>query len=183
MPDSFSSVTSGSAGFSITADDKITYTPDTDTIGEATFTYQITNGTNTSSATVFVTLAPDIPSNFTTTHRLEVGASVVSELNGAAVPGGFTSFGTAIFGTTYVGLTDPKDMFRADLVEGKTYRFDLEGQDTNSGTLADPFLTLFTEPPGGVTLGHSTFHSARSFSSSPERHTPDAASVMTTTAA
>ena len=77
VPDSFSSIASSSAGFSITADDKIIYTPDTDMIGEASFNYQITNATNTSSATVFVTLAPDIPSNFTTTHRIEVGTSVV----------------------------------------------------------------------------------------------------------
>ena len=174
VPDSFSSIASGSAGFSITADDKITYTPDTDTIGEASFTYQITNGTNTSSATVFVTLAPDIPSNFTTTHRIEVGASVVSELNGAVPPAITTPFQTS--GTSYNSSTDPKDIFLADLIEGKTYRVDLEGADTSAGSLLDPLLTIFTEPPGGFSGDSFTFTTRMSFDS-PESHTPNAASV------
>jgi len=170
------------SNFIITADEKIIYTPDADAIGEVIFSYQITNGINTDHAFVFVTLAPDIPSNFSTTQRLEVGGSVISELNGTGViSNGIDTLPTVQTPDSSGSSSDPKDIFLADLIAGSTYRFDLEGEDTNAGNLKDPLLTLFTAKPGSLFPQH-VFHSSNTHrgifdSAIDESHSPDAASV------
>ena len=106
----------------IGADDQIIYTPAADAIGETSFSYQITDGSRVSdirTGTVFVTFAPDIPSNFTTTQTIEVGQSIQSELNGSITE-------EFIFDRVTVGgikvserSSDPKDIFTAEFVSGK----------------------------------------------------------------
>ena len=60
----------------------------------------------------------DFPQDGTTTGRLEVGGSVTGNID---------SNGDA-------------DAFAIELVPGRTYRFDLEGSETEQGTLADPVI-------------------------------------------
>ncbi len=42
------------------------------------------------------------------------------------------------------------DLFRVDLLAGRSYRFYLEGVDTNAGTLVDPLLGLFSVRDGAL---------------------------------
>ena len=62
----------------------------------------------------------DFPRNTTTTGRVEVGASA----------------------TGNIGAPRDYDWFRVDLQAGHKYQFDLEGSDTDRGTLGDPWLKL-----------------------------------------
>ena len=62
----------------------------------------------------------DFPRNNTTTGRVEVGASA----------------------TGNIGAPRDYDWFRVDLQAGHKYQFDLEGSDTDRGTLGDPWLKL-----------------------------------------
>lgn len=70
-----------------------------------------------------------------------------------------------------IDFAEDIDLFRIDLVAGRSYRFFLEGADTDAGTLADPLLGLFTVRDGaltmqaiwdddGYTLNSSGFHTA-----------------------
>ncbi len=58
----------------------------------------------------------DFPVDDTTTGRLEVGGSVTGNIDS----------------------NGDQDAFAIELVRGRTYRFDLEGSETEQGTLADP---------------------------------------------
>ena len=58
----------------------------------------------------------DLSDNAATTGRLEVGESV----------------------TGNIGSNGDEDAFAIEMVQGRTYRFDLEGSETEQGTLADP---------------------------------------------
>ena len=58
----------------------------------------------------------DFPDDGTTTGRLEVGGSVTGNID----------------------INSDQDAFAIELVQGRTYRFDLEGSETEQGTLADP---------------------------------------------
>ena len=58
----------------------------------------------------------DFPVDDTTTGRLEVGGSVTGNIDSNA----------------------DQDAFAIELVQGRTYRFDLEGSETEQGTLEDP---------------------------------------------
>ena len=74
----------------------------------------------------------DFPDDGTTTGRLEVGGSVTGDID----------------------RNGDQDAFAVELVQGRTYRFDLEGSETEQGTLADPrivyiFLVL---GPGDISL-------------------------------
>ena len=60
----------------------------------------------------------DFPVDDTTTGRLEVGGSVTGNIDS----------------------NRDRDAFAIELVRGRTYRFDLEGSETEQGTLADPQL-------------------------------------------
>ena len=60
----------------------------------------------------------DFPVDDTTTGRLEVGGSVTGNIDS----------------------NGDQDAFAIELVRGRTYRFDLEGSETEQGTLADPQL-------------------------------------------
>ena len=62
----------------------------------------------------------DFPKNTTTPGRVEVGASA----------------------TGNIGAPRDYDWFRVDLQAGHKYQFDLEGSDTDRGTLGDPWLKL-----------------------------------------
>ena len=62
--------------------------------------------------------ATDLPTNKSTTGRVDVGSSA----------------------TGAIGTPGDRDWFAVDLVAGKTYRFDLEGPPTSGCTLWDPYL-------------------------------------------
>ena len=62
----------------------------------------------------------DLPATTATTGEVDVGGTVTGNIN----PIGDT------------------DWFKVNLVAGTRYQFDLEGEDTNRGTLGDPFLAL-----------------------------------------
>ena len=68
----------------------------------------------------------DFPRNTTTTGRVDVGASATGNIE---------------------DNTDT-DWFRVDLEAGKVYQIDMEGADTDRGTLSDPRLRLYDA--GGV---------------------------------
>lgn len=69
----------------------------------------------------------DYPANTSTTGRVTVGGSV----------------------TGTIETLGDRDWFAIDLVAGRTYRFSLSGRDSNSGTLPDPYLLLYS-PSGGL---------------------------------
>ena len=66
----------------------------------------------------------DLPAGTTTTGRVQVGGSVTGEIDSE---------------------TD-KDWFKVVLEADKTYQFDMEGVDTERGTLTDPWLFLYNGP-------------------------------------
>ena len=99
----------------IGTDDQIIYTPAADATGDTSFSYQITDNFRSSTGTVFVTLAPDIPSNFSTPQTIEVGQSIQSELNGSIIPGFFISR----IGFYPERSTDPKIFSRPNLYQEK----------------------------------------------------------------
>ena len=66
----------------------------------------------------------DLPAGTITTGRVQVGGSVTGEIDSE---------------------TD-KDWFKVVLEAGKTYQFDMEGVDTERGTLTDPWLFLHNGP-------------------------------------
>ena len=74
----------------------------------------------------------DFPDDDTTTGRLEVGGSVTGNIDS----------------------NGDQDAFAIELVQGRTYRFDLEGSETEQGTLADPQIGyIFTlNSNGDVTV-------------------------------
>ena len=65
----------------------------------------------------------------------------VSEPPGDDFPGDGTTLGRVEVGEPVTGNIDrnrDRDAFAIELVQGSPYRFDLEGSETNQGTLADP---------------------------------------------
>ena len=66
----------------------------------------------------------DLPAGTTTTGRVQVGGSVTGNIDSE----------------------DDKDWFKVVLEAGKTYQFDMEGVDTERGTLTNPWLFLRNEP-------------------------------------
>ena len=66
--------------------------------------------------------------------------------------------GTVTVGSSVTGTIDPwddRDWFAVELVAGKTYRFDLKGADSGSGTLAEPYLRGIYDAGGNLIDGTS----------------------------
>ena len=84
--------------------------------------------------------------------------SVTDITNG--VPDDFEA-GTETSGTVAVGgaangeieYKDDRDWFAVELQAGKTYRIDLEGSDTDAGTLQDPYLRGIHDADGNLLFG------------------------------
>ena len=74
----------------------------------------------------------DLPDDTTTTGEVEVGGSV----------------------TGNIGRTNDVDRFSVELEAGKTYRIDMEGEETNRGTLEDPRLSGIFDADGNEILGN-----------------------------
>ena len=74
-------------------------------------------------------MADTIPGNTTSTQSLPIGGSTTSVVDAAW----------------------DNDWFKVDLVKGVTYEFELKGVDGGGGTLADPWLKLFSA--NGIILG------------------------------
>ena len=79
----------------------------------------------------------------TGSYRLRVGAPAITD-DFAGDPGtvGFVAAPGSVTGTLETG--GDHDWFRVDLQGGVAYNFDVEGVDTNRGTLSDPLLVLRT---------------------------------------
>ena len=105
-------------------------------------------------ATCFVLLPA-----LTLTGGLALAASV-SEPSGGDLPSVTTTTGVIVIGDTVtgnVGSTTDQDWYGVDLVEGRTYRFDLRGVSSGGGTLTDPFLMgLFNS--GGTHFSGTNAH-------------------------
>ena len=144
---------------------QLIYTPNSDALGEDNIVYSITDNFQVSgptggidfsllpnqdrpvTSTVFVTLAPDIPSNSSTLSEIVVGQSINGDLDGKIV---LTTHSTSVRAGQIYHLehnTDTFDLFYANLTEGQTYTIDLEGEDTGAGSLPDPFLAVYLTPP------------------------------------
>ena len=65
----------------------------------------------------------DFPDDNTTSGRVDVGASA----------------------TGNIGADGDADWFRVDLEKDKTYQFEVEGADTNRGTLEEPYVNLYDD--------------------------------------
>ena len=66
--------------------------------------------------------------------------------------------GTVTVGSSVTGTIDPwddRDWFAVTLVAGKTYRFDLKGADSGSGTLEEPYLRGIYDAGGNLIDGTS----------------------------
>ena len=73
----------------------------------------------------------------------------VSEGDGEDLPAGTSTIGRVQVGGSVTGeidSEDDKDWFKVVLEAGKTYQFDMEGVDTERGTLTDPWLFLHNGP-------------------------------------
>ena len=73
----------------------------------------------------------------------------VSEPDGEDLPAGTSTTGRVQVGGSVTGTIDSetdKDWFKVVLEAGKTYQFDMEGVDTERGTLTDPWLFLHNGP-------------------------------------
>ena len=80
----------------------------------------MTNQTNISEGQT------DLPDTTATTGRVQVGGSVTGEIESGS----------------------DRDSYGVELVAGRTYRIDLEGADTNAGTLSDPALRWIKNAAG-----------------------------------
>ena len=67
------------------------------------------------------------------TGRLEVGESV----------------------TGNIGSNGDEDAFAIEMVQGRTYRFDLEGSETEQGTLADPRIKYLFGVDSAIACGRT----------------------------
>ena len=78
--------------------------------------------------------------------------SIVTE--GTVAVGGSV---TGVIGAARVGLSArDADWFKVELLAGRTYRIDLEGASTSSGTLPDPFIRGIYDAKGQRVPGTST---------------------------
>ena len=73
----------------------------------------------------------DLPADTTTTGEVEVGGSVTGNITSAS----------------------DRDWFRVDLKKDKRYQIDLEGADTNRGTLTDPLLNAMRDASNNSVAG------------------------------
>ena len=93
----------------------------------------------------------------------------VSEPEGQDFPQDTSTKGRVRIAETATGNLETesgRDWFAVALREGRTYRFDLEGKESNAGTLPDPYLHGIHDqggsPVSGLVTDDSLFHSARS---------------------
>ena len=73
----------------------------------------------------------DVPADATTTATVAVGGSAAGE----------------------IGAAHDRDWYAVELEEGVTYRFDLEGSETGTGTLSDPYLRGVHDAQGDLIPG------------------------------
>ena len=98
-------------------------------VGDTVIKVKVTaeDGTSTQTYTATVT-RDDFPADTTTTGQVDVGGSVTGNID------------------SVVDI----DWFRVDLKKDKRYQIDLEGADTNRGTLTDPLLSRMRNALGNV---------------------------------
>ena len=118
-------------------------------VGSTQFGVLVTaeDGTTTKFYTVNVT-RDDFPNDTTTTGQVDVGGSVTGNID------------------SVVDI----DWFRVDLKKDKRYQIDLEGADTNRGTLTDPLLSRMRNALGNVVtdaLGSGIGNNARRIFTAP----------------
>ena len=118
-------------------------------VGDTVIKVKVTaeDGTSTQTYTVNVT-RDDFPNDTTTTGQVEVGGSVTGNID------------------SVVDI----DWFRVDLKKDKRYQIDLEGADTNRGTLTDPLLSRMRNALGNVVtdaLGSGIGNNARRIFTAP----------------
>ena len=118
-------------------------------VGSTQFGVLVTaeDGTTRKFYTVNVT-RDDFPNDTTTTGQVEVGGSVTGNID------------------SVVDI----DWFRVDLKKDKRYQIDLEGADTNRGTLTDPLLSRMRNALGNVVtdaLGSGIGNNARRIFTAP----------------
>ncbi|WP_420626857.1 fibronectin type III domain-containing protein [Candidatus Poriferisodalis sp.] len=113
----------------------------------------------------------DVRSGTYTLSVIELGANGVSEADSDFASdtstAGRVDVGASATGS--IGSADDSDWLRVDLAAGTTYRFDLEGEATASGSLEDPLLTLYD--PSGIRLvsdddGGEEYNSRMTFTAS-----------------
>ncbi|MEQ1888713.1 MAG: pre-peptidase C-terminal domain-containing protein [Alphaproteobacteria bacterium] len=100
------------------------------------------------------------------TYRISAAVStapvIVDDFSATAATAGSLIAGNSVSGN--IEVSRDTDWFRIQLTEGTRYQFDLEGVDTSSGTLSDPFLSLFNS--NGVDTGQSDDDSGAGLNSS-----------------
>ena len=118
-------------------------------VGDTVIKVKVTaeDGTSTQTYTATVT-RDDFPNDTTTTGQVDVGGSVTGNID------------------SVVDI----DWFRVDLKKDKRYQIDLEGADTNRGTLTDPLLSRMRNALGNVVtdaLGSGIGNNARRIFTAP----------------
>ena len=87
------------------------------------------------------------------TDVTELSIGSVSEAHDKDLPADTTTKGrVAVDGraTGAIGMETDEDWFAVELVAGRTYEFDLEGEPTGRGTLEDPYLTGIYDADGNL---------------------------------
>ena len=85
----------------------------------------------------------DVTVTVTVTDVEEAQPASVSEAEGEDLPTNPTTTGRVLMGDSVTGTVDRGrdiDWFAVELVAGRTYTFDLEGESTGRGTLSDPLI-------------------------------------------
>ena len=86
------------------------------------------------------------------TYTVEV-AEVVDDFTADTGTTGTVAVGSSVTGE--IEALDDRDWFAVTLEAGKTYRFDLAGSNTSSGTLGDPYLRGIYDSDGTLIAGTS----------------------------
>nr|CRH07116.1 Exported protein of unknown function. Containing Cadherin domains [Candidatus Magnetococcus massalia] len=119
------------------SDGTITYTPATDFTGIVTFSYAIDDGAEVATANVTVTVTAG-EATTPIVDNSESGTDFSSDTQ---------TLGGIVVGSSVTGTVNPShdtDWYAVSLTAGITYRIDLEGADTNKGTLSNPtFFGVF----------------------------------------
>ena len=129
-----------------------------DDIGKSQLNSRVTF-TSTASGTFYVAVGAFESSTGTYTVSVTEAVASVSEPVGEDLPADTTTTGRitiAAAATGNVGTGDDRDWFAVDLVAGRPYLFDLEGSETDQGTLDDPYLHGIHDADGNLVSGTSS---------------------------
>ena len=96
-----------------------------------TYRVAVTDITGLPGSSISEPVGGDLPADTTTTGRVAVGSSA----------------------TGNIGIVGDEDWFAVELVADRTYVFDLEGDDTERGTLDDPYLGGIYDSDGTLISG------------------------------